>query len=84
MLKRPPRAEDDHGDSLVLSKNVGNSNFQGATRVSAITGNGLYPLLYVKLAYSPCIARDFFFLLKSISHYPYVHRQINMVIQDKK
>ena len=61
MLKRPPRAEDDHGDSLVLSKNVGNSNFQGATRVSAISGNGLYPFLYVKLAYSPCIAPDFFF-----------------------
>ena len=36
MLKRPPRAEDDHKDSLVLSKNVRNSNFQAATLVNAI------------------------------------------------
>ena len=48
MLKRPPRAEDVHKDSLVLLKNVGNSNFQGATLVNAIAGNGLYPLLYAK------------------------------------
>ena len=48
MLNRPPRAEDDHEDSLVLSKNVGNSSFQVATLVNAIAGNGLYPLLYVK------------------------------------
>ena len=48
MLKRPPRAEDDHEDSLVLLKNVGNSNFQGATLVNAIAVNGLYPLLYAK------------------------------------
>ena len=47
MLKRPPRAEDDHEDSLVLLKNVGNSKFQGATLVNAIAGNGLYLLLYV-------------------------------------
>ena len=48
MLERPPRAEDDHEDSLVLLKNVGNNNFQGATLVNAIAGNGLYPLLYAK------------------------------------
>ena len=48
MLKRPPRAEDVHKDSLVLLKNVGNSNFQGATLVNAIAGNVLYPLLYAK------------------------------------
>ena len=48
MLKRPPRAENDHEDSLVLLKNVGNSNFQGATLVNAIAGNDLYPLLYAK------------------------------------
>ena len=48
MLKRPPRAEDDHEDSLVCLKNVGNNNFQGVTLVNAIAGNGLYPLLYAK------------------------------------
>ena len=41
MLKGPTRAEDDHEDSLVLSKNVGNSSFQVATLVNAIAGNGL-------------------------------------------
>ena len=48
MLKGPTRAEDDHEDGLVLSKNVGNSSFQVATLVNAIAGNGLYTLLYVK------------------------------------
>ena len=43
MLMRPPRHEDDHEDSLVLLKNVGNSKFQGATLVNAIAANGLYP-----------------------------------------
>ena len=38
MLKRPPRAEDDHEDSSVFLKNVGNSKFQVATLVNAIAG----------------------------------------------
>ncbi|XP_075671987.1 cytochrome c-type biogenesis ccda-like chloroplastic protein [Castanea sativa] len=41
MLNRPPRAEDDHEDSLVLSKNVGNSSFQVATLVNAIAAVNL-------------------------------------------
>ncbi|KAF3970377.1 hypothetical protein CMV_005929 [Castanea mollissima] len=46
MLKRPPRVEDDHEDSLVLLKNVGNSSFQVATLVNAIAEGerGGYPL----------------------------------------
>ena len=48
MPKGTTRAEDDHEDNLVLSKNVGNSSFQVATLVNAIAGNGLYTLLYVK------------------------------------
>ena len=57
MLKGPTRAEDDHEDGLVLSKNVGNSSFQVATLVNAIAGNGLYTLLYVK--YVPIISTFF-------------------------
>ena len=58
MLKRPPRAKDVHEDSLVLLKNVGNSNFQGVTLVNAVAGNGLYPLLYAK--YVAIIYKYFF------------------------
>ncbi|XP_075669824.1 cytochrome c-type biogenesis ccda-like chloroplastic protein [Castanea sativa] len=41
MLNRPPRAGDDHEDSLVMSKNVGNSSFQVATLVNAIAAVNL-------------------------------------------
>ncbi|KAM4092662.1 hypothetical protein ACB094_06G057000 [Castanea mollissima] len=41
MLNRPPRARDDHEDSLVMSKNVGNNSFQVVTLVNAITAVNL-------------------------------------------
>ena len=70
MLKRPPRAEDVHEDSLVLLKNAGNSNFQGATLVNAIAVNGLFPLLYAKYVaiistFFPVISLCSFYLLFS-------------------
>ena len=57
MLKRPPRAEDVHEDSLVLLKNVGNSKFQGATLVNAIASNGLYPFALCEIC---CYYKYFF------------------------
>jgi hypothetical protein len=42
MLKGPPKAEDGHEDSVLLSKHVGSSSFQVKTFVNAIAGKDLY------------------------------------------
>lgn len=47
MLKGPPKAEDGHEDSVLLSKHVGSSSFQVKTFVNAIAGKDLYAWLDV-------------------------------------
>jgi hypothetical protein len=45
MLKSSPKAEDGHGDSVLLSKHAGSSSFQVKTFVNAIAGKDLYAFL---------------------------------------
>jgi hypothetical protein len=45
MLKSSPKAEDGHGDSVLLSKHAGSSSFQVKTFVNAIASKDLYAFL---------------------------------------